>query len=466
MINFEIVDYETSDQPKVKALNHEWLHKYDLWEPLDDLYLDHPEEKVLHKGGRILLAKVGSEIIGTAFVVPKGEGVAEVCKLCVAEAWQGKGIGKDLMQSAMKTAVELGNHTIELYSNYKLESAYKMYQKLGFKEVEEYGDQYAEADLKMVLHMNERQQATQLVYFFCMDDTKDEVAPRVYAACEAELQLETTEMVIDGYPVTRHTLSNGSRLYFVRTKTVLCMAFDQYIDAINGLFSKCDLGVLVNWHGVANAPDRVLCIHTVGDVLSGTFGPSAPKLSTQLARRLERFRIELGLDDFSVTSEATHWSGMVYGGESSWINDVTLPFLDVEIGSTPESYAHPGAISAIAKALCGIDDEGQYPVMVYCGGMHFEETITRAILHPTHPVALTHILPSRWIENEQYAGEVGKTRLKDCIQSIEGGIAGFVIHEKLAREQRETIAAFAEEINVFVVKRKALKTPETLPVYV
>lgn len=308
--------------------------------------------------------------------------------------------------------------------------------------------------------------ANKSVYFFCMDHSKDPVAPRVFEASQHMLDLQATEMVVDGYPVLVYETENGNTLYYVRTQTVICMAYDQYLPMINQMFAECDLAVMVNWHGGANAPDSVLCIHTVGDVASGTFGASAPALATHLARLLERNRSEEGLEGFSVTTEATHWSGVVYGGKPEWIAKTKLPFVDVEIGSTLDSYTHPGAIAVIAKALAQLYSEHlQYPVVLYCGGIHFEETITQAVLHPTHPVALTHILPSRWIENEQYAGIQGQTHLKQCINSIKGGIDGFVIHEKLKRDQKEAVIQLAEELGVPVIKRKALKTPEQTVFY-
>lgn len=304
------------------------------------------------------------------------------------------------------------------------------------------------------------------VYFFCTDPAKDEVAPRVFEASCRMFPLRETEMSVDGYPVLMREAASGDLLYYVRTETVVCMAHDRYIADINRLFSDCDLAVLVNWHGGQNAPDRVLCIHTVGDVASATFGPSEPNLSTHLARGLETSRKAVGLDDFSVTTEATHWSGIVYGGKTEWILETPVPFLDLEIGSTLESYVEPKAAECIAMALGNLfEHTASYPVALYCGGMHFEETITAAVLHPTHPVALTHILPSRWIETEAYSGDTGRDRILACIASIRGGVQAVVIHEKLKREQRDLLEAIASEIGVPLLRRKALKAPELTELY-
>lgn len=304
------------------------------------------------------------------------------------------------------------------------------------------------------------------VYFFCTDPALDEVAPRVFEASRELFPLSETDMTVDGYPVLSLTAPSGDSLYYVRTETVLCMAHDRYIPVINTLFSDCDLAVLVNWHGGQNAPDRVLCIHTVGDVASAAFGPSEPQLSTHLARALEKHRQALSLDTFSVTTEATHWSGIVYGGDTAWILKTPVPFLDLEIGSTRESYLEPAAAQCIALALGDLFAEtGRYPVALYCGGMHFEDTITGAVLHPTHPVALTHILPSRWLETEAYTGDGGRARIRACLDSIRGGVQAIVIHEKLKREQRDLLEAIAAETGLPLLRRKALKAPEQTPLY-
>lgn len=304
------------------------------------------------------------------------------------------------------------------------------------------------------------------VYFFCMDPTKDEVAPLVFEKSSEILSLSETGIEVDGYPVLEYRDEDGNEIYYVRTGTVICMDYGRYLPILNANFADCDLAVMVNWHGGGNAPDKVICIHTVGDVSSGIFGKSEPKLSTGLARGLEKHRRLLGLEDFNVTTEATHWSGIVYGGKAEWINDYKVPFLDVEIGSTPESYNNSVAVEVIARALSEVFMESaDYPTVLYMGGMHFEDTITNAVLHPTHPVNLTHILPSRWLENEMYTGEDGILHLMDCINTISGGIKGIVMHEKLGKDQRDLARMLAERLGVPLIKRKAFKSPENTEIY-
>jgi D-tyrosyl-tRNA(Tyr) deacylase len=304
------------------------------------------------------------------------------------------------------------------------------------------------------------------VYFLCADPKKDEVAPLVFEKSKSVLSLAETDMIVDGYPVLKYEQANGNTLYYVRTNVVVCEDYKRYIPILNDYFNGCDLAVMVNWHGGQNAPDKVICIHTVGDVATANYSSSNPELSTNLARALEKNRQMLELNDFRVTTEATHWSGIVYGGDADWIKEYKVPFLDVEIGSTSESYNNPIAVEVISRALTEVFDEPKkYPTVLYIGGIHFEDTITNAVLHPTHPVSLTHILPSRWIENEMYTGEIGVANLMNCVNSIAGGIDGIVIHEKLKKEQKDVVTALSNSLGIEVIKRKALKSPESTMLY-
>ena len=304
------------------------------------------------------------------------------------------------------------------------------------------------------------------VYFFCADPKKDEVAPLVFEHSKSIVNLVETEIEVDGYPVLKVEQQNGHTLYYVRTKIVICEDYQRYLPILNAYFRDCDLAGMVNWHGGQSAPDKVLCIHTVGDVATANFGVSDPILATNLARALEKHRQDLELHDFRVTTEATHWSGIVYGGDPNWINEYPVPFLDVEIGSTSESYNNPLAIEVISKALVEVFHEtARFPTVLYLGGIHFEDTITNAVLHETHPVSLTHILPSRWLESELYTGEGVALFLTKCIHSIVGGVDGIVIHEKLKKELRDEVTTLADTMGIPVIKRKGLKSPENTVLY-
>ncbi|WP_432662165.1 D-aminoacyl-tRNA deacylase [Wukongibacter baidiensis] len=299
------------------------------------------------------------------------------------------------------------------------------------------------------------------VYYLCPDSEKDQVSPGVLSITDKLFNVEKIDIEIDGYPVMQYITPKGDIIYYVRTNEVICVDYSRYLPVMNKYFGDCDIAGMVNWHGGNKAPDRVLCIHTTGNVSTGHFGTSSPIYSTNIARSMDRHRRQLRLDDFRVTTEATHWSGIVYGGEQEWIEEYPVPLLDIEIGSTLESWTNLTAAEVIAKSLVEVfDNDKRYPTVLYVGGIHFEETITQAVLHSTHPVSLTHILPSRWVEHEGYLDKAGVKAFDKCVHSIEGGIDAIVFHEKLKRPYRELCILYGEKLGVPAFKRKALKSPE------
>lgn len=150
----EIIDYEPIHQPAIKKLNYDWLKKYDLWEPIDDEYLDFPSQIAIDTGGFIMLARINLEIIGTVFFVPiEKSDSGEICKFCVSDVHQGKGIGELLLRKTIERARELGFNQMILYSNHKLLKALQLYQKVGFEFIEDESNHYETSDIKMKLQI-------------------------------------------------------------------------------------------------------------------------------------------------------------------------------------------------------------------------------------------------------------------------------------------------------------------------
>ncbi len=119
-------------------------------EPIDVQVLQHPEEHIITKGGKILMAQYHKEMAGTVALKYAGEGVYEFTKMAVDEKFQGKKIGYSLSIAAIEQAKQLNASKIILYSNTKLETAISLYKKLGFKEVPLDGP-YKRSDIKMEL---------------------------------------------------------------------------------------------------------------------------------------------------------------------------------------------------------------------------------------------------------------------------------------------------------------------------
>jgi len=148
---FEIIEYDEKYHADFKRMNLDYLDKYNLTESHDMIILDNPGEIVLGRGGFLWLAKAGEEIVGTVGIMDEGHGIFELIKMCVAESWRGKGISKLLIETCLQKVKELGGKKLILFSNHQLQTALKLYEKYGFKNVEVTDSPFETADVKMEL---------------------------------------------------------------------------------------------------------------------------------------------------------------------------------------------------------------------------------------------------------------------------------------------------------------------------
>jgi len=145
----QIVDYKDSLKAWIKILNYEWLNRYFTVEPMDEVQLSHPQEEIIDKGGRIFYALVNNKVVGTASLLRKSEKTYELGKMAVTQAYQGKGIGKRLLEHSLEVARLMGAHEVELYTNTQLASAVNLYKKSGFVEVPMDAYAFKRANLRM-----------------------------------------------------------------------------------------------------------------------------------------------------------------------------------------------------------------------------------------------------------------------------------------------------------------------------
>ena len=145
----EIIDYSGEYANDFRALNLEWLDKYNLTESHDLEVINHPKESILDRGGYIFLAKEGEKIIGTAGIANEGDSVYELVKMTVAAAFRGRGISKMLIEKCLEKARELKAKKVFLYSNSQLQTAISLYKKYGFVHVDASNSPLVTADVKM-----------------------------------------------------------------------------------------------------------------------------------------------------------------------------------------------------------------------------------------------------------------------------------------------------------------------------
>jgi GNAT superfamily N-acetyltransferase len=149
MNSIEIISYSSELQPYFESINKAWVSKFFSLEPFDIEQLERPEEIILAKGGEIIFARIGADILGTVALLPKDNGDWEMIKMGVVPEAQGKGIGFALGRKILDLAKEKGASKVLLYTNSKLEAAVHLYQKLGFVDCDLECGSYGRCDIKM-----------------------------------------------------------------------------------------------------------------------------------------------------------------------------------------------------------------------------------------------------------------------------------------------------------------------------
>ena len=145
----EIIDFSDNLKDYFKELNFEWIEKYFVVLPSDEFVLTNPTESIIDKGGYIYFAKVDNEIVGTFAMIKVDEYIYEIAKMAVTDKYKNMGIGKKLMEYAIKKAKDLRIDKLILYSNTDLKVAVSMYSKFGFQTIPKTDFHNERANIKM-----------------------------------------------------------------------------------------------------------------------------------------------------------------------------------------------------------------------------------------------------------------------------------------------------------------------------
>lgn len=104
MKKVEIIEYEDRYKQDFKYLNYEWIEKSFTVETTDAFILANPVKAIIDKGGYIYFARYENKIVGTFALLKVDEYTFEIAKMAVAQKYQNRGIGKQLMESVMEKA--------------------------------------------------------------------------------------------------------------------------------------------------------------------------------------------------------------------------------------------------------------------------------------------------------------------------------------------------------------------------
>ena len=148
-----VVGFDPRWREDFATLNLEWLQRWFVVEPFDREVLGNPEHYILADGGRILFAvDAADRALGTVALMHAGDGVYELTKMAVAPDARGRGIGRLLMDEALRLYRSLGAQELYLESSSKLAPALALYESVGFRHhpAPRLGSHYARADVHMI----------------------------------------------------------------------------------------------------------------------------------------------------------------------------------------------------------------------------------------------------------------------------------------------------------------------------
>ncbi|MCD8035953.1 MAG: D-aminoacyl-tRNA deacylase [Clostridiales bacterium] len=307
------------------------------------------------------------------------------------------------------------------------------------------------------------------VYFICSNKQWGHVASKVWELLEAEGYFQKEAgFTFDGGKVYSYTDERGNEYYFAPSQIAICLDYDKYLPEMNKYFADFDMSAMVTWHEGANSPERVLTVHSLGDMNSGTYGPISPRFMHNLLRGYKAEKDKLGLEEFTVCTEATHWSG-AHSDEAdpTLLLKYNVPMVDIEVGSEEESWSNDTACLALARTLTHVfDDDGKKLHNILCvGGIHFDPNYAEAVFADwgeNDCFGVSHILANQWLVSGEYENEKGFERACRCVDAIEGGIEAIFIHDKLKGCYKDLARKLGEKYNVPVLKHQKLRKPEEL----
>lgn len=297
------------------------------------------------------------------------------------------------------------------------------------------------------------------LYIICNEKEVDIVGYNVYNYLNDNYQLIKHETSSDLASVYTIDKKDGHEYLLMFTKEHVMHHTPKYIDYLNQNFSDVEAAIHLNYHIGASAPDPILSVHQVGDVLSGVYLPHNPQYATNLLVGMERIRKENGLDNYTCESETVHYSGVVSGIDPHVLLEYPINNIDLEIGSVYESMDNELAIKVISETIFEIfkEDPLQRLHVLYVGGAHFEATYTNAILSNEYPIHWSHQLAGVWIN------QIDPNRISADLQSIIDKAKipydAIVFHEKV-KKLKPIMQEVADANNIKLFKYNALKNIE------
>jgi putative acetyltransferase len=130
-----IRSFQPKDVVDFRRLNEEWITHYFRLEEKDSQTLNDPSQYILLAGGYIAMAFVEEEAVGCCALVRLEDTTFEVAKMAVTPVWQGRGLGRKILEHVIQQARQLKAKRLYLETNSKLAPAIRLYESLGFRHL-------------------------------------------------------------------------------------------------------------------------------------------------------------------------------------------------------------------------------------------------------------------------------------------------------------------------------------------
>jgi len=158
MTEIRVRDFAPGDETPFRELNEAWIREYFAIEEKDAEVLNDPVGQIILNGGEIIVAERDGRVLGCCALLPHGPGCYELGKMAVAPETRGQGIGKQILQYAIRRARDKRASRLYLETNSKLQNAIHVYESAGFRHLPDGRVQtspYARSNVAMELLLEE-----------------------------------------------------------------------------------------------------------------------------------------------------------------------------------------------------------------------------------------------------------------------------------------------------------------------
>lgn len=114
------------------------------WSKLNSFLTNEKSYSDLLSNSKCFVCETNDEIIGMAYIIPKGNPTeifqtdwSYIRMVGVNTEFEGKGIGKKLIQMCIDFAVETNENIIALHTSEFMNAARHIYENIGFKQIKE-----------------------------------------------------------------------------------------------------------------------------------------------------------------------------------------------------------------------------------------------------------------------------------------------------------------------------------------